>query len=275
MKNLFLSLRRFYQNVSSHDIFTRSAALAYYLLFAIFPSLLFLYSLLGLFNIDWLNLITSVKKFIPNDVYEILFTYAEYLTPKKDFTFLLSGLITAVYSSYRAVKCIRLGLNIAFASRGKRTTFQEFIRSLLFTLIFYFAIFVCLLVMPIASGVFEIFSNYFIISNKVLAVWNGIKNVMAVIPFLLSLSTLYYISPGSKIPFSTVLPGAIFSTAGISLSASIFNLFTINAFRYSTTYGSLAIVVVFVLWLYAISFIILLGGEISAVLWYTKENRKN
>ena len=272
MKNLFLSLRRFYKNVSNHDLFTRSAALAYYLLFAIFPSLLFLYSLLGLFNIDWISLLTSVKKFIPSDVYEVIFNYAEYLTPKTDLTFLLSGLIAAIYSSYRAVRCIRAGLNIAFESRGKRTTFQEFIRSLLFTIIFYFAIFVCLLVMPIASGILEVFSSWFIISHSVVAIWNGVKNVIAVIPFLLCLCMLYYISPHNRISFSMVLPGAIFSTAGISLSASVFNLFTINAFRYSTTYGSLAIVVVFILWLYAISFIILLGGEISVMLWHANKD---
>lgn len=267
MKKFFDSIKKFIMNIISHDIFTRSAALAYYLIFSIFPAILLLYSVLGFFDIDWVGFLDSIKKVLPEDVFNVFSSYMEYIAPKNDMMFLLTGLFTSLYSSYKAVNCIRTGLNLAYKSVKLRSKLQEFFRSILFTVLLYFAVLIDLIFVPILSGVLEIFTNNFALSKFSILFWNLIKNFLSIVPFLLCLVVLYYLSPEKKIPFLTVLPGALLATTGISLLSSVLGFFTINAVRYSNTYGSLATLIVFIFWLYLVSAIILLGGEVSAAIW--------
>lgn len=275
MNNSIKSIKKFIMNLIYHDVFTRSAALAYYLVFSIFPSILFLYSVIGFLDIDWIVFLESIKGFLPNDVFEVLSESILYVAPKNDIMFLFTGLFTSLYSSYKAVKCIRRGLNLAYGTSKHRSGLQEFMRSMLFTVLVYVSILIDLIIVPMLSGVIELFSSNFSSSKFSIVFWNVTKNILSIVPVLLCLLFLYYLSPKKKIPFIIVLPGALFATVGISVLSSVLGFFTINAVKYSSTYGSLATVIVFILWLYFVSLIILIGGEISAEILYNSKYESN
>ena len=76
------------------------------------------------------------------------------------------------------------------------------------------------------------------------------------------------------ITIKSVLPGSIFATLGLIVASSGFNFYVSNFGKYSITYGSLGGIIVFLIWLYLLSTIILVGAEINSTL-YSMRNFKS
>jgi len=79
-------------------------------------------------------------------------------------------------------------------------------------------------------------------------------------------SILYYVIPCKNMKWLEVLPGALFSSLGWIITSAIFAYYVNNINNYSKIYGGLGAVIVLLLWLFLTSIIILLGGEINAIL---------
>lgn len=115
-------------------------------------------------------------------------------------------------------------------------------------------------------------SNYF---DKI---WRIAKNAIPLIYMLVTFMLLYKFSPSNSkenmVTFKGVLPGAIFSTLGLIIVSIVFGFYVSNFGKYSITYGSLGGIIVFLIWIYLLSIIILIGAEINATL-YSMKNFKS
>jgi membrane protein len=80
-----------------------------------------------------------------------------------------------------------------------------------------------------------------------------------------------------KIKLRNTLPGSLFSALGWMITSIIFSYYVNNFSRYTVTYGSVGGIIVLLIWLYIVSIIVVLGGEINATIEYFKINglRKN
>ena len=76
------------------------------------------------------------------------------------------------------------------------------------------------------------------------------------------------------ITIKSVLPGSIFATLGLIIASSGFNFYVSSFGKYSITYGSLGGIIVFLIWIYLLSTITLVGAEINSTL-YSMRNFKS
>jgi membrane protein len=76
----------------------------------------------------------------------------------------------------------------------------------------------------------------------------------------------------NRIKIKSTLFGSIFSTLGWIIASILFSFYVNNFANYAVTYGSLGGVIVFLMWLYIISMLIILGGEINATYLFFKKN---
>lgn len=111
-----------------------------------------------------------------------------------------------------------------------------------------------------------------------LVIWKTLKLLIPLIFIVLSITLLYKYSPsikdGVNITFSESIPGALFaSVLWIFLSVG-FSFYVNNFGNYSKTYGSLGGVIIFLIWLYMSSIVIVLGAEVNATLM-SMEDKKN
>ena len=73
-------LRLLLTNFFEHDVGKNAAALAYYLLFALFPLLIFLSNVLGLLNLDITSIMQVLQRILPNDIVGLVESYLEHVS---------------------------------------------------------------------------------------------------------------------------------------------------------------------------------------------------
>ena len=103
-------LRRYY----THDVARDSAALTYYLLFAIFPLLIFISALLGLLDLDIAYITSVLKPLLPADVLGVVQSYLEYVSANQSRQLLWFSLVFSIWFPMRATGCLMHSLRKAF-----------------------------------------------------------------------------------------------------------------------------------------------------------------
>ena len=95
-------IRRYYL----HDVARDSAALTYYLLFAIFPLLIFVSTLLGILELDVDSIVTGLRQIVPGDVAEVVRGYLEYVSGNASRQLMWFSLVFSIWFPMRAASCL-------------------------------------------------------------------------------------------------------------------------------------------------------------------------
>ena len=82
------AVRLLIQNFFEHNIGKNAAALAYYLLFALFPLLIFISNLLGLLDLNVNEIVQTLQRFLPRDIVELVETYLDHVSHTSSHTLL-------------------------------------------------------------------------------------------------------------------------------------------------------------------------------------------
>jgi membrane protein len=91
---------------------------------------------------------------------------------------------------------------------------------------------------------------------------------------LLVFTFVYHFTPSRRFRYREVIPGSIFSTLGWILTSLVFSFYINNFGNFSRTYGSLGGIIALLVWLYWISIIVMLGGELNASLAFMRAGIK-
>ena len=111
--------------------------------------------------------------------------------------------------------------------------------------------------------------------NKVLYyIFAYIKWPIAMLIIFIVMKIIYVLSPDGKIYSATTTKGSIFSTIGFTVATAIFSFYVNNFGTYDIYYGSIATIVVLMIWVYILAFILVIGIAIN-VRSYNKEKLKN
>ncbi|TGV03887.1 YihY/virulence factor BrkB family protein, partial [Mesorhizobium sp. M8A.F.Ca.ET.173.01.1.1] len=106
--------------------------------------------------------------------------------------------------------------------------------------------------------------------DQVKWIFNLVRFALPVIVVLIAFIVLYTLAPNVKIKMLSVIPGAIFATIVFLGGSYLFGIYISNFANYSKTYGSIAGIIILMLWLYITGFIIIIGAEINAIMHQRK-----
>lgn len=129
-------IRRYYV----HDVARDSAALTYYLLFAIFPLLIFVSTLLGVLELDIASITAVLAPILPSDVVDIIRTYLEYVAANQSRQLLWFSLVFSIWFPMRSTGCLMHSLRKAFGRSAPENILLGQLRTLLFTIWMIFVI---------------------------------------------------------------------------------------------------------------------------------------
>jgi len=96
--------------------------------------------------------------------------------------------------------------------------------------------------------------------------WAGLRWLVPPVLIYVVFSLIYWLVPNLKIQFKSVLPGALFATVGWILTSLAFSFYVGSYGNYSSTYGSIGGIIVLMMWLYFSAIILMLGGQLNAVM---------
>jgi membrane protein len=249
-----------------------AAQMAYLLLFALAPGLLFLWHLLGLFGTDPAKLhgmFELLKSFIPPDpkVQDILDTaMASVVVTGSNGILANAGIILGIYFGTVFIATISRALSQAHGVQEDRHWWSKYLIS--FFMLFWFGIVIVFCFNAIVfgetlAGLAEV--NFQL--NVPLQEWVTYLSLPLTWLALIGLAlALYLLTPENYLTTRQALPGAIFFATGWIVATKLFQLYVGRYDRYNPTYLALASIIMLLTWMYLTSLFLLLGGKLNAIL---------
>jgi membrane protein len=265
------SLRTFTFNlktkIKDHNVTNGAAALAYYLMFSLFPAALFCISLLPFLPIP--NLYSAIMEFLkevlPGETAGLLSGTLNEITSHRQTGLLSIGLFLTLWAASNGLYAIMQQLNVTYSVKEGRPFWKARGTALFLTVLFTFLV-LGSFALVIFGGVLEQLITSLIGPSPI---WVGIFAVLRwgiiILALTFGFSATYYFGPDIKHKFKLVSPGSVAAVFLFISSSLVFRFYVENFGSYNVTYGSLGAVIVMLLWLYIAGLVILLGGEINAL----------
>ncbi len=262
-----LFLRRLQREIGYDDCMGMAAQIAFFMMLALFPFLLFLISLLSYLPVlEPSQVLGNLSEALPPDSYALVADTVRAVLSQRQEGILGFGLLAALWSGSMGVGAIITTINRAYNIRPRRNIAIQKLLSIALTLgmsgIMIASTAMVLAGPRITSRAFEFLG----MAGDSLAIWTSLRLVMVLLLTLAAFSMLYFVAPEARQRFVWILPGAVTSTALWFASSSLFRLFVRNFGSYNATYGSIAAVIILMIWLWLSGFIFLLGAEINALM---------
>ena len=263
-----LFVRRYFDHRVARD----SAALTYYLLFAMFPLLIFLSNLVGFFAVDIEGFLRQLGTIIPAEVLDLLIQYLRYVSRVSSRTLMTFSLIFSIWFPMRSTGCLMHSLRKAFGRSAPENMLLTQLRNLLFTVWMILVIGLTLVLVVVGRRALHFLSRIVPLSETFISVWGYLRFIILGLVMAISLGILYQLALGQRRPLREVLPGVGSSLAAWLLLSMAFSYYVENVAQYARLYGSIATVIVVLLWLYMSGQILILGAELSAALTHRKKH---
>ncbi|WP_323959446.1 YihY family inner membrane protein [Arthrobacter sp. JZ12] len=247
-----------------------AAALTYYAVLAIFPALLALVSILGLFGQGQattdavLNILSSVSP----DAEQTLEPTVQQLTSSSaaGFTFII-GLVGAIWSASGFVGAFSRAMNRMYEVEEGRPFWKLRPTMLLITVVVLLLVVLMALLLILSGPIAESVGNAIGLGSTAVTIWNIAKWPVMVFFAVLMIAVLYYAAPNLKQPkFKWVSIGSIIALVVLALTTAAFSFYVANFGNYERTYGAIAGVIIFLLWLWLANLSLLFGAEFDAEL---------
>jgi membrane protein len=265
-------LKRTFREFKEDNLTDWAAALTYYGVLAIFPMLIVLVSLLGLVGQSATQpLIDNLGKVAPGPAQEIFTSAIKNLQKSQGaagIAFVI-GIATALWSASGYVAAFMRASNSIYDIEEGRPIWKTAPVRLGVTLVLVLLLIVCAVAVVFTGGLAQQAGNVLGLGSQFLDIWDIAKwpVLLLIVSFMFAL--LYWASPNAKTGgFKWVSAGGIVGVVLWLLASALFALYiaTMGSGSYNKTYGALAGVVIFLVWLWISNVAILLGAEFNAEL---------
>lgn len=259
--------------VSKDELTGYSAQLAYYFFLSLFPSLLFITAVLAFLPIHHRTgeMLGVLGQALPKQALTLVKgNLADILHQHKD-GLLSFGIAYAVYSASNAVIAIGTGLNQAYEVPEERPYWRLLLMGI--SLVLGLA-----LVILIAFGIFfggpllaGMVAKHLPRMHILVTAVSIIRWPILLFAMVLITAMLYYFTPNVRQSWRWLTPGSLFAVLGWIATSLLFAFYVNHFGSYNKTYGSIGAIIVLLTWMYLSGLVLLIGGEINAVLKHVGE----
>jgi membrane protein len=263
-------LRKTMREFGSDQCTDIAASLTYYAVLSLFPALIAIISLLGVFGQgqSTVDAVIEVVRPLAPDAVGILQPVIEGFvnSPAAGFA-LVSGIVLAIWSASGYVGAFSRAMNRIYEIPEGRPFWKLKPTQLAVTVIGIVILLVCALIIAISGPVTEAIGEALGLGATVQLVWSIAKWPVLALLMILLLGILYYATPNAKQPkFRWMSMGAALALLVLVVASVAFAFYVTTFSNYAKSYGSLAGVVVFLLWLWIANLALLFGAEFDAEL---------
>jgi len=260
IKNKFKNLIK---NIIEDEVGTYSAQLAFFLTLSIFPFLIFVINVLSFTELGGQALVLDFTKYLPQDIAKIIDTVVTETVQARSGTILIVAILGAVWTSSKGARSIITGLNRVYGVKEKRSIFKLYLVSTMFVLALSLIILLSIILLVFGEVIAQAVLDFVGFSQIFTDIWPFLQYGLTIAMLMLTFVLLYKYAPNKKIKFSHVWKGSLFAIIGWILVSRAFAFYVNNFGNYQLVYGSIGGLIVFLLWLYISSMVILIGGEIN------------
>jgi len=268
----------FFQEIARESIINKASSLAYNFLLAMFPAIIFLFTLIPYIPIDNFQeqLLEFLKVIIPHNAFGVIQTTLEDIIKNQNGGLLSFGFVLATFFSTNGMHTLMLAFNKASLTTENRSWIKQRLVALALSFVIIFALTVGMSIFTFAGIVINYLKSN--ISVDVSWFWTFIiKAARWLILFgtyFFTVSCLYKFGPASNRKWKLFSPGATLATILAILTFSGFAYYINHFGAYNKLYGSIGTIIVIMIWMYLNSLILLVGYELNASIALSKQSIK-
>ncbi|RHS81720.1 YihY/virulence factor BrkB family protein [Firmicutes bacterium AM43-11BH] len=255
--------------VSSHHTGAYAAQAAYFFVLSMIPIILLLLTMVQFTSLTKDYIMNAVLQAFPTTVEGLIESIVDQVYSQSG-TIIPITVLVALWSAGRGVLSITNGLNCVYESRETRNYVYLRIRASLYTVIFLVAIILSLVLSVFGNRIAIMLNQHFPVLVRLIDTVIRSRTLITLCILTLFWDTVYKYLPNRKNIGKTTmkkqLPGAIFTACAWQVISFIFSIYLDIFTGFTTMYGSLTMIILIMLWLYMCMYVILLGGEVNALL---------
>lgn len=252
--------------INEHDITATAGFLAYNLMLAFIPFLMFLFTLIGFSNLNKQDALNWLSYILPESSFQLIESTVVEIIKRQGSGMVWITIALAIWAASNGFGAVMRGLNRAYGVREKRGYISRTIRAVISTIVLAVVIILTMLLLVFGDIIKSQIVSNVSLSGLIISIWDVIRYFLLIVILILFFAVLYHFTPAKRLGWIQVLPGAILTTLGWIIVSSGFAFYVNNFSNYSRLYGSLGAMFILMTWLYLTAFILLLGGEVNALL---------
>jgi membrane protein len=264
----FAILRRSVKQFKHDDVTDRAAALTYFGVLALFPGVLVLVSVLGLLGKSTTDkVLANLKQVAPGAVSSFLNTVIGQVQGKAGAASIgaIIGLVLALWSASGYVSAFMRAANAIYDVDEGRPIWKTAPVRLLVTLALVVMLVLSAIMVVVTGPIASQVGKAFGIGDSAVLIWDIAKWPVLLVVVSLMFSLLYRACPNVKQPgLKWISLGGVIAVVIWLIASGLFALYVSFSGSYNKTYGSLATVIVFLVWLWITNIAVLLGAEFNA-----------
>jgi membrane protein len=273
-------LRRVWGGIKKADLIDRAYELAFNFLFAVFPLLLFLVSLLGFFASQGsqlrANLFAYIQVLLPPDAWHLVSHTLQEITRHSSGGKLTIGLVFAVYAGSAGMTQLMSTLNAAYEVPEGRSWTRVHLVSIAMTLAMSILIIAALVLVLFGGQLLQWLGTSASLSTTAAIAFKLLQWVFALGFVILAFALIYYFAPDVEDQhWYWITPGSVVGVLLWAIASVGLRIYLHFFDTYTATYGSLGAVIILMLWFYITGLAMLIGGVINATIEHAAAEHGN
>jgi membrane protein len=258
------------------EMSTYASALAYQMLFSLFPFLLFLIALIGFLHLpdffSWLRLQSELV--LPPQALDLVNPVIDQLQQSKG-GLLSIGIFIALWTASAGVRLMMSAMNAAYDVAEERPVWKRIPLSVLYTIGIAMMMLAVAALMVTGPQVMNWLAAQIGMEDFIVTLWTILRWPLIVMLLMVAVALIYYVMPDVKQEFRFITPGSVLAVVVWILASLGFGYYVKTFADYNAMYGSIGAIIVLLLYFYISAAVLLLGAEMNAVVEHMSAEGKD
>jgi membrane protein len=267
--SLYHVLSILWKKIITFDIDQRAAAVSFSLLLAIFPAIIFLFTLIPYIPIDNLDvqIMEFLRNILPKGIYSTAAHTIEDIISRRRVDVLSFGFLFAVYAATNGMMALIRAFNISLINEEKHNFWAGRLVALFLTFLLVLVMISAIVVLIVGKimiaylfdrGLLSEDFNFYMIQTL------GYLSIFII--FFLGIASIYYFAIDKSVRLRFFNFGAVLASILCILATNAFSYYLVNFNSYNKLYGSIGTLIGMMVWIYLIAVILIFGFEINSSL---------
>lgn len=258
------------------EMSTYASALAYQMLFSLFPFLLFLIALIGFLHLpdffSWLRLQSELV--LPPQALDQVNPVIDQLQQSKG-GLLSIGIVIALWTASAGVRLMMSAMNAAYDVVEARPVWKRIPLSVLYTIGIAMMMLAVAALMVTGPQVMNWLAAQIGMEDFIVTLWTILRWPLIVMLLMVAVALIYYVMPDVKQEFRFITPGSVLAVVVWIVASLGFGYYVKTFADYNAMYGSIGAIIVLLLYFYISAAVLLLGAEMNAVVEHMSAEGKD
>lgn len=263
MKKLYYLLRRVLRELSRYHISLYAANASFYMILAVFPTLMLLVGLLPFVGYGEADLLRAMDGLVPQVLYPLLERVITDMSSNSSGVLLSATALVAIWSASRGINCIQLGLNSIYGLRESRSYLVRRLTGMLYMLFLLLALVLTLVAHGFGQEIAAFCARQSIPILQLIARILQFRGLILLVLLTGLFTAIFCTFPNKKLPIRSTFPGAALAALSWLIFTQGFSYYVRISSSYSALYGSLSTIAMGMFWLYICLSILFYGSVLN------------